>query len=59
MVSKKHSFEGKQPVWSKLHLAVDINMDEVIAVELNSSKVVNGAVLSKLFKYILYKINEI
>ncbi|WP_263363293.1 transposase [Candidatus Enterovibrio altilux] len=50
MASKKHSTDGKQCVWCKLHLATDINTHEMIAAELSASNVTNDEVLPHLFK---------
>ncbi|ATF09660.1 Mobile element protein [Candidatus Enterovibrio altilux] len=47
---KKHGTNGKQQVWRKLYLAVDINMHETIAAELSASNVTGGEVLLNLLK---------
>ncbi|MBE4517200.1 transposase, partial [Vibrio parahaemolyticus] len=56
---KKHGADGKRRVWRKLHLAVDTNTHEIIAVELSLSNVSDGEALPNLLKQTRRRINEI
>ncbi|ATF09164.1 Mobile element protein [Candidatus Enterovibrio altilux] len=59
MEVKKHGTDGKQRTWQKLHLAIDINMHQMIATELSLSNVMDGEILLYLLEQTLLKINEI
>ncbi|ATF09943.1 Mobile element protein [Candidatus Enterovibrio altilux] len=47
---KKHSTHGKQRIWLKLHLTVDINTHEIISAALGASNVIDGKIPLNLLK---------